>query len=123
METPHYLHRTHSIRTYVTGFLVSLVLTLAAFVLVNTYTHGAPLWLSKNLAVAGVLTLAILQLIAQLYFFLHLGYERSPRWYGFVFVFSFLIVLIIVIGSLWIMDNLMYNMMTPQETDAYMLDR
>ncbi len=123
METPHYIERTPRLGTYVTGFLLSAALTLAAFLVADTFQQGTVSWLTKNIAITGILMLAVAQLWTQLFFFLHLGAERSPRWYGFVFVFSALVVLIIVIGSLWIMNNLMYNMMTPQETDAYMLDR
>lgn len=53
---------------------------------------------------------AISQLLVQLIFFLHLGRESKPRWNILVFLFAALVVLIVVVGSLWIMNNLDYHM-------------
>ena len=54
---------------------------------------------------------AVMQLLIQLIFFLHLNSESKPRWNLTVFLFIILIVGILVIGTLWIMYNLDYNMM------------
>jgi cytochrome o ubiquinol oxidase operon protein cyoD len=99
------------------------VLTLCAFVIVEAYQLQLHEWLTRPITIFLVFSLAFLQLIAQLFFFLHLGHERKPRWYGFVFIFSTAVVAIVIGGSLWIMNNLNYNMMSPLETDLYMLDR
>ena len=40
-----------------------------------------------------------------------------------VFGFTTLIVAILVFGSLWIMSNLDYHMMSPEDTDAYIQDK
>lgn len=53
---------------------------------------------------------AISQLLVQLIFFLHLGRGSNVRWNILVFLFATLVILIVVIGSLWIMNNLDYNM-------------
>ena len=103
------------IRGYVIGFIASLLLTIGAFVCVQfQLLSGASL-----LIVIGVF--AILQAIVQLYYFLHLGSEVKPRIRLLTFLFMFLILLIIVGGSIWIMQHLNYNMMqmTPNEKDFY----
>lgn len=97
---------------YIVGFLLSLGLTLAAYYLVTSHNYfGWGL-------MAGVAALAIVQCIVQLVFFLHLGVQK-PRWRLGVFLFMLLVLLIIVVGSLWIMHNLNYRM-TPEQMKSYM---
>jgi cytochrome o ubiquinol oxidase operon protein cyoD len=98
-----------SVRAYVTGFSVSLLLTVAAYVLVTQkiYTGGV--------LAAAIITLAIIQLFVQLVFFLHLGRESKPRWNALALVFAAVVVGILVLGSLWIMSNLNYHMTSPQD--------
>lgn len=105
-----------SMKSYVIGFISSLVLTLAAYFAVTQS------WLSGAGLIALIMGLASLQFIVQLWFFLHLGNEPKPRWKLAAFLFMFLVLVIIVGGSLWIMANLNYNMMmTPEQMDEYML--
>ena len=100
---------------YVVGFILAVVLTLLAYLVVVNH------WLSGGMLVAAIIALAIVQLVVQLVFFLHLGRGKSARWNVAAFLFMALILVIIVAGSLWIMHNLDYNMqMTPGEMDKYM---
>lgn len=99
-------------KTYIVGFGLSLILTLVAF--------GA---VSRNLMnrtglLVLIFSLAIIQLIVQLVFFLHLGRESRPRWNLIVFQFMLLVLLILVFGSLWIMSNVNYHA-TPKDIDSY----
>ena len=106
----------NSALTYSIGFFVSLLLTLAAyFVVTNRVAEGV--WL-----VAIIVGLALIQLLVQLYFFLHLGQEAKPRWKLLTFGFMILVLIILVFGSLWIMQNLDYNMMHGRELDEYIMD-
>lgn len=106
-----------SLGSYVTGFVTCVVLTLLAF-FAATFDK-----LNATTAIALVAVLAIVQCIVQLRRFLHLGTEFKPRWKLAVFILMLVIVLIVVIGSLWIMDNLNYYMMeSPRATEKY-LDR
>lgn len=101
---------------YIIGFVLSLVLTLLAYGIVVGGT-SAP-WLLPALGV-----LAIVQMLVQLTFFLHLGEEARPRWKIISFLFMASALSIIVAGSIWIMSNLNYNMMymTADEKESYML--
>ena len=89
-----------SVRSYTIGFFLSLALTFAAYYLV---VHNT---LSTNAIVAGVLIFAVAQMIIQLVFFLHLSRASSKRWNVVALLFAVLIVLMVVLGSIWIMDNL-----------------
>lgn len=99
------------------GFSLSVVLTVAAYMLVVTEQFD------KNLATAAVLGLAVIQVIAQLVFFFHLGRENKPRWNMTVFYFMLVFLVVLVGGSIWVMHSLNYNMMdmSPHEKDMYMM--
>ena len=116
------LPRTSVIATYVQGYFLSIVITFASFVVV-ALTSGASATISQSVAIACVSLCAVVQIILQVFYFLHLGDEEEPRWMTVALVYTTLLVLCVVIGSLWIMNNLQYNMMSPQETDRYMLDQ
>lgn len=92
-------------KAYLIGFFASLFLTAVSFSLVIT---GA---LSGHTLIYTLLGLAIVQAIVQLLFFLHVGQEAKPRWETFIFCFTVLILLIIIIGTLWIMNDLNERMM------------
>lgn len=104
-----------TLRTYITGFVSSVVLTVAAYVMVvdNAFSK----W---TLAIV-VALLALIQFMVQLVFFLHLGQDTKPRFKVGVFLFMLLVLLIIVVGSLWIMHSLNYRMdMSPTHIQDYM---
>lgn len=105
---------------YISGFIISVVLTLIAFFIVNLHVTSNHEILPHELIIGIILTLALIQLGVQLFFFLHIGDEKKPHWNLTFFVFTFSLILIIIIGSLWIMNNLNYNM-TPKEMNKYML--
>lgn len=96
-------HGTYS--AYVIGLILSVVLTLASYFLVVKHLFGG--WI---LGVA-LMVLALVQAAAQLLFFLHLGKESRPHWNVLVFVFMVTVLLIVVLGSIWIMFDLDERMM------------
>jgi cytochrome o ubiquinol oxidase subunit IV len=94
-----------SFKSYLLGFLFSLLLTVGAYFAVTKKV------MFGNALVFTVAGLAVVQMVLQFIFFLHLGKEEKPRWNVMVFLFMLLIIAILVIGSLWIMYNLDYRMM------------
>ena len=102
-----------SLRSYVVGFIASVFLTVLAYLVVTG--HG----FDTQIIIAIIMGLAVIQLAVQLVFFLHFGQESNPRWNIAAFIFMILVVSIIVGGSLWIMNNLNYNM-SPSEMNQYM---
>lgn len=114
MSTATKTTETHgSLLSYVSGYVLSLYLTITAYVMVTHHLF------SNHGLVAAVVILALIQFLVQLLFFLHLGRETKPRWKLFVLLFMVMVVLILVFGSLWIMDNLNYRM-TPAQINQYM---
>ena len=96
-----------SLRSYIAGFALSLALTVVPYLLV--VNHMA----SRMTLLLGVVCAAVLQLIVQLGFFLHVDFKPGSRQNLLSFVFTGIMVLIIVFGSLWIMHDLNYFMMDP----------
>lgn len=103
---------SRSQRAYIIGFGLSLLLTLTAFLSVDKS------WFSSGMLIALVTALALIQFCVQMYFFLHLGQEEKPRLKLLAFWFMLLVIGILVFGSLWIMNNLDYNM-TPNQQQNY----
>ncbi len=101
---------------YTVGFIVSLVLTFTAYLMVTgKVAEGTTL-----LLLLGVL--ALVQMLVQLVFFLHVASESRPRFRLFSFGLMTTILIIVVAGSLWIMHHLNYNMMdmSAHDKDMYM---
>ena len=92
-------------KSYIIGFILSILLTIIPYALVVNH-----LLIGDSLIIA-VIILGIVQLLVQLIFFLHLSSHPSQRWNLITFSFTVLIVVILVVGSLWIMYNMNYNMM------------
>ena len=94
---------------YIAGFGLSLMFTLASYLLV---THHAA---SRDVLLGLITAFALCQFFVQMMFFLHLGNETKPRWKLAVFLFMSGVVLIIVFGSIWIISSLNYRQTVPQE--------
>jgi cytochrome o ubiquinol oxidase operon protein cyoD len=102
-----------SFKSYGTGFVLSIILTLVAYLMVVHHSFTA------DRIIAVIVTLALCQFMVQMFFFLHLGKETKPRWKLFVLFFMIMVVLILVFGSIWIMNNLNYRM-TPEQINTYL---
>lgn len=99
-----------SLQTYILGFILSILLTLAAYYLVAGH------FLTEWVLDYAVVSLTVVQVLVQLIFFLHLGNEPKPYWNLLVFLFMVLVVAIIVLGSLWIMYDLDYRTMAEMKS-------
>jgi len=94
-----------TLKSYAIGFLSSIILTASSFLLVIARPFS-----NQNI-INTIIALAIVQGIFQLLFFLHVGQEAKPRWESVIFYFMILVMIIIVIGSLWIIFDLDYRVM------------
>ena len=94
-----------SVASYIVGFIFSIIITCLAFYLVAYQVS------TVEIRIISIVILALLQLLVQLVFFLHLNFSSQARWNLVTFLFTAVVVLILVFGSLWIMWSLNYNMM------------
>ena len=91
---------TGSVKSYLTGFILAIVLTVIPFALVM---NGVLSWTATIIAIFAA---AVLQMLVHLHYFLHLDASSQQRWNVLAIVFTGIIVLILVGGSVWIMFSL-----------------
>ena len=100
VEIPH-----ASMRDYVTGFILSVILTAIPFALVMT---GA---LSPAITAVLIMVFAVVQIIVHMVFFLHMSPRAEGGWTMTSLVFTVIVIGIMLAGSLWVMHHLNTNMM------------
>jgi cytochrome o ubiquinol oxidase operon protein cyoD len=84
-----------SFKSYMTGFILSVILTAIPFWLVMTGTIE-----NKNWTIAIVVAFAVVQIVVHMIYFLHMA-----------LIFTIIVVVIALSGSLWVMYHLNVNMM------------
>lgn len=94
-----------SLKSYLTGFILSLLLTAIPFALVMRGTWSA------SAALAGIFSAGLVQILVHLHYFLHLDTSSAARWNVLAMIFTLLIMGLFVGGTLWIMYTLNYRMM------------
>ncbi len=94
-----------SLRSYLTGFVLSLILTAIPFALVMS---GA---LSAAAALAGIIAAGCVQVLVHLYYFLHLDTSSEAHWNLLALIFTLVIMVLYVGGTIWIMNSLYHRMM------------
>ncbi len=106
------------LRKYLAGFMAALLLSVLSYTLISSdiLPHA------EGLVMAVLLLLAVVQLVIQLVCFLHLGIKNRSRNRTLTLAFTIAMMLVIVIGSLWIMKNLDYRMgMSSEAMNEYMM--
>ena len=116
------------IASYLTGFVLALLLTLLAFGLVIVGRGGSLGPIDKVLdifpygevitgkmpcgeIIGGIIVLAILQILVHLCYFLHLSFGSPQKWNLQAILFALFIIILMVGGTLWIMNDLNGHMM------------
>ncbi|WP_193142779.1 MULTISPECIES: cytochrome o ubiquinol oxidase subunit IV [unclassified Meridianimarinicoccus] len=92
-------------RAYLVGFVIALGLTLLPF-----WAVAAP-WASRSLIIWAIAVCAVIQILAQFRYFLHINLSRQKREDLQLILFATLIVIIMMAGTIWIMANLAMRMM------------
>ena len=94
-----------SLKSYGAGFFLSIILTVVSFALVMSGL------LSRPGAVVGLIAAAVVQMLVHLHYFLHLDRSSEERWNLLALLFTVMILILFVGGSLWIIYNLNSRMM------------
>ncbi len=100
IEIPH-----ASYRDYATGFGLSVILTAIPFALVMTGALSAPV------TAVVIMGFAVVQIIVHMVYFLHMSPRAEGGWTLTSLVFTLIVVVIMLSGSVWVMSNLNANMM------------
>lgn len=95
-----------SLGSYVAGFILSVLLTAGAF---GVVMRGA---LSPDIAMIVIATLALVQVVVHMVFFLHLNLSSGQSWNVMALAYTVLAAAFLVFGTIWVMHNVTMNMMS-----------
>lgn len=97
---------------YLTGFLLAVLLTAIPFYLIMAKVIDKP-------AIAGLVVLAIaaVQIVVHMVYFLHMDGKAEGGWSLLALLFTMVLVVITLSGSLWVMYHLDHNMMPASTHD------
>ncbi|GEK73504.1 MULTISPECIES: cytochrome o ubiquinol oxidase subunit IV [Halomonas] len=104
-QASHAEHSHGSVKSYVIGLILSIVLTIIPFGVVMTGS------LSTSATLLIIVATAVAQVLVQLILFMHMSTKTDEGWNFTSFVFTVAILVLVIGGSLWIMYNLHLNMM------------
>lgn len=94
-----------TVKGYVTGFLLSVVLTAIPFWLVMTAA------LPRQATIFIIVAFAAVQMVVHMVYFLHLNAKVEGGWSLLALVFTAALVIILLAGSIWVMYHMNANMM------------
>ncbi|UDM52332.1 cytochrome o ubiquinol oxidase subunit IV [Cupriavidus sp. MP-37] len=100
-----------SLGGYVTGFVLSVILTAIPFWLVM----GKVFAQSSTTAMV-LLALGAVQIVVHMIYFLHLNARSEGGWNMLALIFTLVLVVITLTGTLWVMFHLNSNMMPGMHT-------
>ena len=92
-------------KQYTIGFILSVILTIIPFGMVMAGGFG------RGVLVTVIAITAVAQVIVQLVYFLHMNTSSEQRWNLIAFVYTILCIAVLLVGSVWVMNYLHYNMM------------
>lgn len=95
-----------SVKSYVTGFVLSVILTVIPFWLVmGNVLDNSLVTTLVILALGGV------QMVVHVVYFLHMSTKSEGGWTFMALIFTITLVVIMLSGSVWVMYHMNHNMM------------
>lgn len=95
-----------SMKGYITGFILAVILTVIPFYLVMNGSFS-----SRETGIWVILALAVIQIVVHMIYFLHMNTKSDGGWTFMAFVFTVILVVIVLAGSLWVMNSANHLMM------------
>ncbi|MGY3032846.1 cytochrome o ubiquinol oxidase operon protein cyoD [Bradyrhizobium sp. USDA 4354] len=99
-------HAHGTFSSYMLGFVLSVVLTAIPFWLVMSGTLP-----SKQVTALVIMAFAVVQIVVHMIYFLHMNTTSENGWSMMALIFTIVMVVIALSGSLWVMSHLNSNMM------------
>jgi len=96
-----------SLGSYAIGFVLSVILTAIPFYMVMS--HG----FSRHATLLTMVILGLVQVVVHLVCFLHMNMSSEGRWNVMAFIFSLVVILLLVGLSVWIIFSADFLMMAP----------
>ena len=98
---------------YVTGFVLSVILTAIPFWLVMAKVLPGP-----KLTGFVILGFAAVQMVVHMIYFLHMNAKAEGGWSLLALLFTIALVVILLAGSIWVMYHMNTNMMPTPDPAA-----
>ena len=95
-----------SMKSYMTGFILSVILTAIPFAVVMM--GGLP---DPRLTVGLIVIFAVVQIVVHMVYFLHMNPKSEGGWTMLALLFTLVVVVITLSGTLWVMYHMNANMM------------
>ena len=105
-------HDHGSVKSYVTGFILAVILTAIPFWLVMGKVID-----KSSTAGFVLLGLAAVQIVVHMVYFLHMNAKSEGGWNMLAMIFTAMIVVIMLSGSIWVMYHMNHNMMPGMSPD------
>lgn len=99
-------HAPSTFKGYMTGFVLSVILTAIPFWLVMDNVFA-----SASTTAFVILGFAAVQIVVHMVYFLHMNTKSEGGWTMLALIFTIMLVVITLSGSLWVMHHLNNNMM------------
>ena len=110
----HYPHGAQgTFRSYMTGFVLSVILTAIPFWLVMGNVLNDTLLTSIV-----VMAFAAVQIVVHMIYFLHMNTKSEGGWTFISLAFTLTLVVVTLVGSIWIMYHMDRNMMPMSPHEA-----
>lgn len=101
-----------TLKSYVIGFVLSVILTAIPFWLVMGKVIG-----NQNTTALVILGFAAVQIVVHMIYFLHMNTKSEGGWNMLALIFTIVLVVITLAGSLWVMYHMNTNMMPTMTHD------
>jgi cytochrome o ubiquinol oxidase operon protein cyoD len=95
-----------TLKGYVIGFVLSVILTAIPFWLVMGNVIA-----SSAVTAFVIFAFAVVQIFVHMIYFLHLDAKSEGGWNLLALIFTLVLLVIVLAGSLWVMHHLNVNMM------------
>ncbi|MBC2774623.1 cytochrome o ubiquinol oxidase subunit IV [Rhizobium sp. AQ_MP] len=107
-------HDHGSYRSYLTGFVLAAILTIIPFAIVMGGGFE-----SRVLTAVTVIGFAVVQILVHMVYFLHMNTRSDEGWTMLSMIFTVIVVVIMIAGSVWVMYNLNTNMMPTMDHESF----
>jgi cytochrome o ubiquinol oxidase operon protein cyoD len=98
---------SHStLKGYVTGFVLAVILTVIPFWLVMAKVFDKP-----HVTAIVIMAIAAVQIVVHMIYFLHMTSKLEGGWSLLALIFTLMLLVIMLTGSIWVMYHLNANMM------------
>ena len=101
-----------TLKSYMTGFVLSAVLTAIPFWLVMANVIA-----DSQMAALAVMGIGFVQIVVHMVYFLHMNTKSEGGWTMLALIFTVVMVAITLAGSIWVMYHMNGNMLPMKPAD------